>query len=87
MKTSDWALLFVAFLKLTENILLNMFKLTFNNLRLPQLVAELQLRPSLAIARIISHVGESNEQQVFYAIAASQPLDFVVESVSTGYIY
>uniref|UniRef100_A0A0R3RGM5 Non-specific serine/threonine protein kinase n=1 Tax=Elaeophora elaphi TaxID=1147741 RepID=A0A0R3RGM5_9BILA len=45
------------------------------------LVAELQQRPSPAIARIISHVGESSEQQVFYAIAASQPLDFIVESV------
>ncbi|EJD75551.1 FAT domain-containing protein [Loa loa] len=50
---------------------------------LPQLVAELQLRPSVAIARIISHVGESSEQQVFYAIAASQPLDFIVQNVST----
>ncbi|KAL3994636.1 FAT domain family protein [Acanthocheilonema viteae] len=51
---------------------------------LPQLVAELQLRPSLAIAHIISHVGESSEQQVFYAIAASQPLDFILENVSTA---
>ncbi|CAG9537664.1 unnamed protein product [Cercopithifilaria johnstoni] len=51
---------------------------------LPQLVAELQVRPSLAIARIISHVGESSEQQVFYAIAASQPLDFILENVSTA---
>ncbi|VDK71443.1 unnamed protein product [Litomosoides sigmodontis] len=52
---------------------------------LPQLVAELQLHPSLAIARIISHVGESSEQQVLYAIAASQPLDFILESVSTAF--
>ncbi|KAK6104161.1 FAT domain family protein [Brugia pahangi] len=52
---------------------------------LPQLVAELQLRPSVAIARIISHVGESNEQQVFYAIAASQPLDFILENVSAAF--
>ncbi|VDM06780.1 unnamed protein product [Wuchereria bancrofti] len=52
---------------------------------LPQLVAELQLRPSVAIARIISHVGESNEQQVFYAVAASQPLDFILENVSAAF--
>ncbi|KAM3719228.1 Transformation/transcription domain-associated protein [Dirofilaria immitis] len=51
---------------------------------LPQLVAELQVRPSVAIARIISHVGESSEQQVFYAIAASQSLDFILENVSTA---
>lgn len=70
-------------------LLSNIFKknLQVINLRLPQLVAELQLRPSLAIAHIISYVGESSEQQVFYAIAASQPLDFILENVSTGYIY
>ncbi|VDO50310.1 unnamed protein product [Onchocerca flexuosa] len=51
---------------------------------LPQLVAELQIRPSIAIAHIISHIGESSEQQVFYAIAASQPLDFILENVSTA---
>lgn len=57
------------------------------NLRLPQLVAELKLRPSVAIASIISHVGESNEQQVLYAIAALQPLDFILENVCTGNIH
>lgn len=54
--------------------------------RLPQLIAELQLRPSPAVARIISYVGEQSEQQVFYAIASAEPLELITEAVATGKI-
>ncbi|VDM94952.1 unnamed protein product [Thelazia callipaeda] len=49
---------------------------------LPQLIDELKIRPSTAVAHIIESVGESNEQQVFYALAATMPLDFISNSIS-----